>query len=413
MSHVARRARVILGLLCCLMLAACGAAQSSPPAATPSPTSPFPPGICNASNPVTAPALASAGLQTSVTLAGDPFMAVGSANGQWVFVTVDAPNQTSSAGAGIAVLRRSGAGATQAHFFPLSMNPFGEVLTSDGRYLAVANDDGVTVVDTAKAEAGQSGAVLGKIPTSATASTIEVQLTSDGRYVFATDEHVYDGAMGDMSVIDLQAALANDFSSAAVVGTVPLDFNPVGMALSPDGRYLYVTSEDTEIRYTGSLTVVDVQRAEQDPGHAVVARVYAGCIPVRVVLSPAGDVAWVSARAGNNLLAFSTSKLLSDPQHALLATVPVGMGPVGMLLLDQGREMLVDCSDRSQNTANAPQVALLLDTQAALQGKPAVLGSIQEGVFPREIELDGTTALLTNFGSKTLSLIDTTKLPAP
>lgn len=407
-------------VMICLALCACTVRLPSTAAATPTPT-PQPLTSCVAQTPVSAQSLSTSGLQTTVKVSGNPFAAVATADGQWIFVSVDM--QSASATPGIAVLRRTGATATSAAFIPLTQFPAGEALTHDGRYLLVADYNAVAVVDVSKAEEGRADAVVDKIPTSGTATTVEVAVSPDDHFVFATDEHEATvPERGDMIVINLQQALAGNHAASGVVGTVPLDYYPVGVALAPNGRDLYVTSEQLDPGYTtsgvdtkqmtGSLTVVDIQRAERDPQHAVVARVAAGCHPVRVVLSSGGDVAWVTARESNAVLAFSTANLASDPAHALLATVPVGVAPVGMALVQQGAELLVACSDRFASGA-APQVAMLLSTQAALQGKRVVQGIIQEGIFPREITLAGTTALVTNYGSQTVNLIDTTRLPHP
>jgi DNA-binding beta-propeller fold protein YncE len=111
------------------------------------------------------------------------------------------------------------------------------------------------------------------------------------------------------------------------------------------------------------------------------------------------------------VLAFAAAKLLSDPAHALLATVKVGAAPTGMAVVQQGAGLLVACSTRF-SSSTAPQVVMLLNTQHALQGQPAIQGSIAAGVFPRELTLAGSTVLVTNYGSQSLTLIDTTRLPA-
>jgi DNA-binding beta-propeller fold protein YncE len=131
---------------------------------------------------------------------------------------------------------------------------------------------------------------------------------------------------------------------------------------------------------------------------------------VRVVLSSQGDLAWVTARGSNALLAFKTAQLLKDPAHALVATVPVGPAPVGLALIHQGTQIVVANSNRFAG-GTSPQTVMLVDVQHALSGASAVLGSIAVGSFPREMSLDGSTLLLTNYTSKTLSLIDLNRLP--
>ena len=46
-----------------------------------------------------------------------------------------------------------------------------------------------------------------------------------------------------MAVFNLKKAESNGFGSSDLVGYVPLGVAPVGIAISPNGRYLYATSE--------------------------------------------------------------------------------------------------------------------------------------------------------------------------
>jgi DNA-binding beta-propeller fold protein YncE len=143
-----------------------------------------------------------------------------------------------------------------------------------------------------------------------------------GRFAFTSLE-----GTGAVQVSDLARALSAGFGASGVrVGQVPAPLAPVGEAVSPDGRWLYVTSEErgparglrgpvTGRRCPGDpdslpgvVRVIGVAAAERDPATAV--RAGAGSSPVRVVLSPGGKVAWVTARGSNALLGFATSRVV-------------------------------------------------------------------------------------------------------
>lgn len=406
----------LTAIVLCLLLAAC-ASSSVTPRATPSPTATSL--TCAIRNPVSAPAITSPGLQTTIPVPGHPFASVASPSGQWIFVSLD----SDQLGLGhIAVLQRSGASVRLTHLIAVPNSPSGLALTHDGRVLIVADYSSVTVLDAARAEAGAANAVLGSIATGPQAGTLQVAVSPDDHYVFATNEY----SRESMMVIDLRDALSNGFLPAAMVGVVSLGYWPLGMALAPDGRSLYVTSYASQeavslygrsalgvgagTHAVGTLSMVDIARAEQESTNAVVGQALAGCGPVRVALSATGDVAWVTAQVSNALLAFSTAKLRSDPQHALLATVPVGPDPTGLLLVNGGADVLVANSNRATGGAS-PETLSVVNTQRALAGQPAVTGSIPVGAWPRELAADGHLAILTNFTSDSISLIDTTKLP--
>ena len=158
--------------------------------------------------------------------------------------------------------------------------------------------------------------------------------------------------------------------------------------------------------------VVDVARASTDPAQAVVARVPAGCSPVRMAISPDGARIYVTARNSNAVLAFDTAKLLSDAEHARVGEASVGTAPVPIAMVDAGRKVIAGNSNRF-GASTAPQSLVVLDAAKMEAGTDAALGTIPAGAFPRELALsaDGHTLFLTNFGSNTLQAIDVDRLP--
>ena len=112
------------------------------------------------------------------------------------------------------------------------------------------------------------------------------------------------------------------------------------------------------------------------------------------------------------VLAFDTNKLLADSAHALIGLVPVGNAPVGLAVFDDGARVAVTNSNRFGDS-HAVQSLTIIDTRRISRGEDAILGSVLAGVFPRELRMteNQRALLLTNFGSKTLAVIDTTRLP--
>ena len=180
--------------------------------------------------------------------------------------------------------------------------------------------------------------------------------------------------------------------------------------MSPDGRWLYATSElvaGSASAPVGSLSVIRIATAERQPSRSVVTKVNAGCGPVRVALSSDGRTVWVTVRSGNQLLAFSANELRTDPAHAQLAAVRVGSAPVGLALVNGGREVVVANSNRLA-APTAPSNLTVVSTAAALAHRPSVLGTIPAGAFPREMALQPgrPTLLAGNYGSDQLEAVD-------
>jgi DNA-binding beta-propeller fold protein YncE len=352
---------------------------------------------------------------------GTPFGVTVSPDGHWAFVAL---------GGQVAVL--SDRGTTLASVRELSLpsqgefagRGAGESMTHDGRYLLVAAGNGAVVIDAHRAETGSGNPVLGTLSVSqgnshgfAGGSAIEVTLSRDGRFAFVSLEYA-----DEIAVFNLHAALADQLRSSGFVGTIGLGQAVVGTAISPDGRWLYATSElAAGARPTpqllqghgrgpyGTVSVINVERAETKPSSAIVATATAGCGTVRVAASPDGRVVWVTARESDDLLAFSASALRNDPPHALLARVRVGEAPVGLTLLDNGRYVAVVDSNRF-NSPGAAASLTIVDTHDALTGKPALLGTVATGLFPRELAVapNQRTLLVTNFIS---GQVESVRLP--
>ncbi len=289
----------------------------------------------------------------------------------------------------------------------------GLALTHDGRYLLVAAGSGAVVIDVHRAEDGSRRAVLGRL-TSATqgnpalAGSVAVAISPDDRYAY-----VARGRASGIAVFDLAAALADRLRSSGYIGRVPLRYGPSDVAVDPGGRWLYATAlASVNGAGSGTLSVIDATRAQTDPATAVVHSVAAGCEPVRVALSADGRLVWVTALADHAVIGFSRSRLLRHPRRARVAYVLVGSAPVGVLAVDGGRRLLVADSGPSASSAPGPGVSVV-NVGAALAGRPAALGSVPAGVYPRDLTVPpgGRTAYVTNSGSAQVEAVNLNDLP--
>jgi DNA-binding beta-propeller fold protein YncE len=311
-------------------------------------------------------------------------------------------------GAPLAVMNTARFVPTAVQNVPLA-DPEGEAFTHNGQYLLVAGGSGMTVFRVRDLESG------GTIPIGSLASpggkfALQVVPSLDDRFAFVALQH-----SGNVAVFNLRKALTQGFGPADFVGMIPIGSSPTGMAASPDGRYLYVVSglANTAVQSgMGALTIVNMHKAVADPGSSVVKAVNAGCGPARVITSPNGKHVWVTAGGGNTLEAFSADKLLTDTRHALIAKVPVGQIPLGLVLVNNGKRMVVADSNRDNVGTAAPGLAVI-DVDKALAGKPAVLGTIKSGLAPRQfaLEPDGKTLLVTNTGSGQVEAVNVGQLP--
>jgi DNA-binding beta-propeller fold protein YncE len=326
------------------------------------------------------------------------------------------------------VVSRVGGEPSLTNVITLEGSPYGMVLTHDGRLLVVASDDRVAFIDSARLIAGSADAILGYLNDAPLAGRFYANVTRDDQWLFLSDE-----STSTISVVDPRKARASGFPQSALVGQIPVGRAPIALTFSQDDRLLYTTSQvapstsgwpsvcrppASEVARQGAsyaegaIVVIDVARATHDPDNAVMSAVPAGCNPVRLVTSPAGDVAYVSARTDNVVLVFDTTSLLADAAHARIGRVPVGDAPVGLAVFDDGARLAVTNSNRF-GASNTAQSLAIIDTKKIGSGEGAILGTVPSGVFPRELRVtdDHQTLLLTNFGSKTLAVMDVGRLP--
>lgn len=358
---------------------------------------------------------------------GRPFEPVISADGCLIFVTLTPANGAN--GGSVAAVHHTNGSLSIARTISIRGNPTGAVLTHDGKLLIVADGGYLAFVDATRLESGDGDPVLGYIGNGSPVGFIYANVTPDDKYLFASAERA-EGVI----VIDLEQARADGFKGRGAVAKLDVGSAPIAVTLSPDGRFLYTTSEAALPEWNwprtcrpenpnaranapnhpqGAIMVFDLAHALNDSAHAAISRVPAGCNPVRLVLSPSGDVAYVSARDDNALLAFDAQRLAGDTAQALLGRAEVGIAPVGIAVIDSGARVVVTSSNRFGGGASDHQPLTVVDARRLRAGVPAVIGTIPAGAFPRELRLtaDGRTLFATNFASRTLEMIDLARVP--
>lgn len=334
---------------------------------------------------------------------GPPFGVAITSNEKWDLAGIG-PN------VGVVRITPAGGRVTRLIKLPAGDSARGAGLTPDGKYLLVANLKlGADVIDVARAVQGKPGALLGTLQVPAPAKgAFEVAFSGDGKFAFVTM-----AGEKEVAVFNLGLALSAGFGPADYVGAAPVGVTTVGIAASPDHQWIYATSEiSVPGGSRGLLTTISVAKAETDPADSVVSNVDAGCRPVRVAVTPDGKTVWVTARQSNAIVAFSARKLVTDPRHALLAWVRVGVQPIGIAAVNCGADIAVADSHRFKAKFGEPNIGIV-SVHAALTGQPAIVGYIRSGLVPRELAVaqNGKSLLVGNYGSGQLETVNLTQLP--
>jgi DNA-binding beta-propeller fold protein YncE len=349
----------------------------------------------------------------AVAVPGPPSALALSADASVVYVGID---QHLARGGGIAAYRRGDGALTQIGFAAIPGGAQGIALTPDGDTLVATTRVGLAWLPTASL-AGGHAAPVATLRVGAAPATNQIVVARDGGHAFFTNS-----ATAALGIARIERSATG--TTLSLADAVVLDRAPAGIALSPDGAMIYVTSEvaardvatppelvratcASSLGAAGTLTVVDAVKAVTDPAHAVIARVGAGCSPVRVALSGRGDVAWVTARGDDRVIAFDTARLRNDPTHALLASVSVGDVPIGLALSADGVRLAVADSYRSRDADVAKASAVtILDAAQALAGGPQRIVTVPSGALAREVLAlpDGSFAV-TNYNAKSILVI--------
>lgn len=361
-----------------------------------------------------------------IALPGHPFSTVASNDGCWLFVSITSSNPRSANG--VAMLSRAEGRVTLQRVFPVEAEPTGMVMTHDGKLLIVADGEYVVFMDVLRMTSGQGDPILGYFSDGNFAGSVYANVTADDKLLFVSDENTE-----TITVINLEKARAEGYKESAKIGKIPVGIAPIALTFSPDGKWLYTTSQiapkslkwpvackpegadpaTAKEQYPqGAIIVVDVGRAQTDPANSVVASVPAGCSPVRLAISPGGDRVFVTARNSNALLAFDTNAIRTNPEHALVGKVPVGSSPVGVAVANDGKLVLVSNSNRFASDQTVRQTLTVIDAARATEGQAAVVGSVPAGIFPREFgqSPDGRTVFVANYNSSELEVIDLNRI---
>jgi hypothetical protein len=213
------------------------------------------------------------------------------------------------------------------------------ILTNDGKYLLVAADNGIQVLDAIGAENGASSINKGVLAVPGQSKDhryITVAVTPDDKFVLASLQFA-----DQVGVFNLAQFLSTGDPSSAYIGSLNVGTQPVGLTVSPDGKTLYATDFVENNPVPGKLTVIDVATTTKGQQNgAIIATAHAGC----QLTSRRGDLGrqevWVTSMS--NYVRLPASTLLTKPKKALIAKVKVGQWPIGIQLVSGSRLVISD-----------------------------------------------------------------------
>jgi YVTN family beta-propeller protein len=226
------------------------------------------------------------------------------------------------------------------------------------------NDTGhVSFINTATNERVGGPIEAGKEPNS-------VAITPDGKYAYVTD-----GEAESVSVIE--TGLRHNVATIKKVGE-----DPFGIAITPDGKYAYVTD-----RGSNKVAVISTQAKE------VVKSITVGLEPTGVAISPTGKFAYVANHADNTVEVINTETMAPAPGEP----IKVGEGPMGIEFIPGGTAYVVDEIGKEVSAINTATMGVTKFPLSPKSGEP-------QGIA---ISPDGTEAFVVGPKIGPISVIDT------
>src|SRR5262249_48210257 len=207
----------------------------------------------------------------------------------------------------------------------LGNRPFGIAISPDGNTILVSNDgsnniESLMVIDRA------SGNVVQTIQyTDNDALYVGVAFSPDGKHAYASA-----GGNNKIRVYDVNGQQLTEKTSIPIPTKSASDNPfPAGLAISTDGKTLYVADDLND-----SMSVIDLASSK-------VTSIAVGHNPFTVVLSADGKTAYVSNWGETTVSAVDVST--ATPK--VIATIPVGTHPCAMVLNPQTGELFVANAD--------------------------------------------------------------------
>jgi YVTN family beta-propeller protein len=175
----------------------------------------------------------------------------------------------------------------------------------------------------------------------------------------------------------------------ALVAVIPVQFSPLGVAITPNGAYAYVTNTGAvcnlcPVNQPSSVSVIDTAT------YKVVATIQVGQYPAGVAVTPNGAFAYVANFNSNSVSVIDTAT------NTVTATVTVGINPLGVAITPNGALAYVT----NYTSASVSVISTTTNTVVAT----VAVGSPPWGAA---ITPNGAFAYVTNPRSNNVSVINT------
>lgn len=349
---------------------------------------------------------------------------------------------------------------TQAHrtvaTIGVGNSPNGIVITADNKFAYVANNnnDGIVGGNTVSVIDLATNTLYKTITDASFSEPYTVTIHPDGTKLYVTNSNSttitivdiatntvtgtiggFDGPSGMVVTPDGKTGYVNNYGSPSGVGSgnattirvvdlvnnvitgpaITVDLAPAGLAIAPDGAFVYVINYTTGNPGTGTISII------QTSTNTVVGNIPGFFGPFSIAITPNGKFAYVTNFGSNNFSPISggiapnevsgtTVSVVSLSSNTIEATIQLGNQPAGVAVTPDGRFVYVSNYNTFYLGPNYTQltpgkgIVNVIDVCTNKVLCPAIC----VGSSPAQIAIspDGKRAYVTNYSSDNVSVIN-------
>lgn len=293
-----------------------------------------------------------------------------------LYVSSDGPE--SSSVAMFTVDRQTGALTPLANPVPAGTGALGVVTAPDGRFVYVADTDADRVLSYS---VGNSGALTRLDETPAGGDPFELAMAPSGRTLYAT-------VQGTDQVVSFSVRQNGRLTSPASVSSGGT--NPRGVAVSPDGRFVYVTNGTRDPAVPGTLATFAVT---DRGGLRLLRSVGIGRFGSGITISPDGRFLYAESQATNQIHAYQRGP---DGLLTELAGSPIASpnDPEGIVVTPDARHIYAAATGQNSDgtPGSGPGNVQAFGVQPG--GSPGPASLFSAGALPNALALSPSARFL-------------------
>lgn len=260
---------------------------------------------------------------------------------------------------------------------------------------ATPNAGAVAIIDTKKNE------VIATVPVGPGPNGMAV--SSDEKRGYVVNYGPFAGPLGQatslndtVSVLKLVPKNRDKEMKPRVVDTVTVGKGPLGIAITPDDKEVYVTNFGQDATLVPGSVEGNTVSVINTSNNRVVATVLVGNLPAGIAIRPDGRRAYVTCRRTNEVWIIDTTS------HSVVGTIPVQSAPANVVFTPNGqRAYVTNFGSNSVSVIDtARQTAIPVPDGAAIR-----VGLVPIGIT---ISPNGKRAYVASAFSNSVSVIDTT-----